>query len=120
LICYHSINNIPCPHSALKSASEITTVQQQQQPKQLLFNESELNLVSKTLEACKFYITKNQPQYQNSKDIVNEISTSMNIINIRQNNNKSNLKGASSAVISCNEKKIQSLQNILKQFNLIH
>ena len=42
----------------------------------------------------------------------------MNIINARQNNNnKSNLKGASSVI--CNETKIQSLQNILKQFNLI-
>ena len=119
MICYHSINDIPCPYSKLKGASATTTVQQQPQPKQLLFTESELNLLSKSLEMCTYFITKNKNLYQNPQDILNEILTSMNIIKTRQNNNvKSNLKGASSSVISCNEKKIQSLQNILKLFNL--
>lgn len=116
MVCKNSNHSPHCPsykNNALKGASAVN------QPKQLMFNSSELNLLSKSLEVCRYFITKNQSQYQNPKDIVNEISISMNIINARQNNNnKSNLKEASSVI--CNETKIQSLQNILKQFNLIH
>ncbi len=119
LVCYHSINDIPCPYSKLQGVSTAVN----QQPKQLLFNQSELNLLGKFLEVCKFYITKNQAQYQNPQDILNELSTSINIINARQNNNnnsnlKVNLKGTSSNKI-CNETKIQSLKNIKNVFGLI-
>ena len=116
MVCKNSNHSPHCPsykNNALKGASAVN------QPKQLMFNSSELNLLSKSLEVCRYFITKNQSQYQNPQDIVNEISILLvNIINARQNNNnKSNLKGASSVI--CNETKIQSLQNILKQFNLI-
>jgi hypothetical protein len=94
----HPSINCPSPKNhSLKGAA--------QQPKQLVFNKSELNIVSKTLEICRYFIGKNQKQYQNSQDMVNEISTSINILNARQNN-KSNLKGASSYKNKiCNELK---------------
>jgi hypothetical protein len=116
LVC-NSFNHSPhCPryrNNALKGASNVN------QPKQLMFNSSEVNILSKSLEICKYYIGKNQAQFQN-QDILNEISTSISIISARQNkNNSSNLKGASSNKNKiCNETKRQSLQNILKLFNL--
>jgi hypothetical protein len=108
----HSINCKYHNNNALKGASAVVN---QQQPKQLVFNKSELNIVSKTLELCKYFVGKNQNLYQNPQDILNEISTSINILSARQNNNnKSNLKGASNI---CNKK--EYLTDLLKQFNLI-
>jgi hypothetical protein len=110
--CYHSINDIPCPYSKLKGASAAVN---NNPPKQYVFNQSEVNLLGKSLEVCRYFIGKNQAQYQNPENILNELSTSINIINSRQN--KSSLKGASSNKI-CNETKKQSLQYLLKLFNL--
>jgi hypothetical protein len=108
---YHNNNN-----NSLKGASAVNN--NKLPTKQLLvFNQSELNLVSKTLEVLKYFVGKNQSQFQQPEDILNEISTSIYIINSRQNKNKSNLKGASSNNI-CNETKMQSLKNIKKMFNL--
>ena len=112
---YHDRNCPSYKNNVLKGTSAVP-------PKQLMFTSDELNLLSKSLEVCKYFIGKNQNLYQNPQDIIKELSIASNIINARQNNNnnKSNLKGASSNKNNiCNETKIQSLQNILKQFNLI-
>ena len=114
MVCNNSNHHSPhCPNyknNKLKGASAVP-------PKQLLFTESELNLLDKSLEICRYFITENQNLYQNPEDILKELSIASNIVNARQSNIKSNLNGASSKNI-CNEKKIQSLQNLLKQFNL--
>jgi hypothetical protein len=113
LVCNNSIHSIHCPNFnntlALKGASAVVN----NQPKQYVFNQNECDLLAKSLELCRYFIGKNQAQYQNPKDILNELSTSINIINARQNNN-SNLKGASNI---CNKK--EHLTDLLKQFNLI-
>ena len=78
------------------------------------------------MELCKYVVGKYQAQYQNQnlQDFIKELTTAINILNARrggggQNNNKSNLKGSSHKNKICNETKIQSLQNLFKQFNLI-
>ena len=115
MIC-NSFNHSPyCPsykNSALKGASATTTkVQQQQPPKQLMFNQSELNLLGKSLEACKFFITKNQQMFQQpNNDILNEINQSLKILKPRNSNS---LKGAS----VCNNP-YKSLDNIRKMVGL--
>jgi hypothetical protein len=115
LVCKDSNHSPHCPsyrNNTLKGASAAVN----QQPKQFLFNSNELNLLSKSLEICRYYIGKNQAQFQQPQDILNEISTSINILSARQNNNnKSNLKGASSNI--CNKK--EHLTDLLKLFNLI-
>ena len=113
---YHNNNN------ALKGAS--TAVNQQQQKQLLVFNQQEVNLLGKSLQICRQFISKNQAQYQqNPKDILNEISTSINILSARRQNNKQNqqstntntkLKGASLDNIN----KFQTLDNIRKMVGL--
>ena len=119
LVCYHSINDIPCPHSKLKGASAVATTAVNQQPKQFVFNSNEVQILAKVFEICRIYVNKNSSLFQQPQDILNKLSKSIDIINTRQNNNKnnkeSNLKGASSVI--CNETKIQSLKNIIKLFN---
>ena len=116
MVCKNFNHSVNCPsyrNNALKGAS---AVNQQQQQKQFVFNQQEVNILDKSLKVCQFYITKHKNQYQNNpQDILNELSTSINILSARKNN-KSNLKGASQI---CNETKIQSLKNLLKQYNLI-
>jgi hypothetical protein len=109
LVCNNSIHSINCKYhnnNALKGAA--------QQPKQLVFNKSELNIVSKTLELCRYFIGKNQNQYQNPQDILKELSTSINILSARRQNNNnsgSNLKGAS-------DNPFKSLDNIRNMVGL--
>jgi hypothetical protein len=108
LVCYHSINDIPCPYNSLKSASNVN-----QQSKQLLFSKEEISLLNKSLEICRYVITKNQAQYQ-TQDILQELTIASNIINSRQNNSQK-LKGASSNI--CNKE--EHLTDLLKLCNLI-
>jgi hypothetical protein len=112
LVCYHSINDIPCPYtSKLKGAS---AVNQQQQKQLLVFNPGEVNFLAKSLEVCRYYITKNQQMFQQPQDIIKELTTASNILSTRSNknnNNKSNLKGAS-------DNPFKSLDNIRKMVGL--
>jgi hypothetical protein len=112
LVCNHNTHDRNCPsykNNALKGASGTVN----QQPKQFLFNSSEVNILSKVLEITKYYVSKNPAHFQQPKEILKEISIASNIINTRQNS-KSNLKGASSNI--CNKK--EHLTDILKLFNL--
>ena len=121
----HDINCKYHNNNALKSAS---TAINQQQPKQLIFNQSEVNILGKSLQICRQIITKNQAQYQqNPKDILNEISTSINILSTRRQNKQNQqstntntkLKGASSLVVEDNNNNpFKSLDNIFKMFGL--
>ena len=99
MTCNNSIHDLNCPDSynnnSLKGASAVVN----QQQKQFVFNQQEVNILSKSLEVCQFYITKNQAQFQQSQDIINELITASNILNARrqnkQNQNQQSLKGAS-------------------------
>jgi hypothetical protein len=116
LVCNNSSihHDRNCPshkNNALKGASNVN-----QQPTQLVFNQSEVNILGKSLESLRNFVIKNQSQYQNPQDIIKELTTAHNILSARRqnNNNKSNLKGASNI---CNKK--EYLTDLLKQFNLI-
>ncbi len=125
MICNNPNHDLNCPYhnnnNALKGASAVNNNNNQQPTKQFVFKQQEVSILSKTLELCKYVIGKNQAQYQNLnlQDFIKELTTASNILSARQNNN-SKLKGASSNKNKiCNETKIQSLQNLFKQFNLI-
>lgn len=114
--CYHTINNIPCPHSKLKlkgASASGTAVNNKQQysDKKLVFNQNELSILSKVLEVCRYYITKNKDQFQSTENILQEINQSLQIL---KPGNSNQLKGAS----ACNKKQ-DHLKDILKLFNLI-
>ena len=75
MTCNNSIHHdLNCPDSynnnSLKCASAVVN----QQQKQFVFNQQEVNILSKSLEVCKFYITKNKNQYQNPQDILKELT----------------------------------------------
>jgi hypothetical protein len=116
LVCNSSNHSKHCPsynYNNLKGASVAA-----QQTKQLAFNQSEINLLSKSLELCRYFITRNATQFQQSKDILNDINSAISIISARQNNNNnSNLKGASSNNNICTKK--EHLKDLLRLFNLI-
>ena len=59
-----------CPFSKLKGASTAAV----NQPNQFVFNQSELNLLGKSLDICRYYITKNQQMFQQPQDIIKELS----------------------------------------------
>lgn len=117
MICNNPNHDKSCPNYkynnslSLKGASAAVNNQSKQL---LVFNQSEVSIISKVLEISRSYLTNNKDQFQQTEDILNEITTAGNILSARSNNNKSNLKGAS----VCNETKIKSLQNIRKLFNL--
>ena len=108
-----------CPdynNNALKGASAVATAVNQQ-PKQFVFNSNEVQILAKVLEICRLYINKNSSLFQQPQDIINDISTSIDIINTRQNKNnnkEANLKGAS----DINTNPFKSFDNILKMFGL--
>jgi hypothetical protein len=110
---YHDRNCPSHKNNSLKGAAV-----NQQPTKQYLFNSDEVNLLGKSLQICRYVITKNQAQYQNPQDILKEISTSISIISARKNNknnnSSSNLKGASSNI--CNKQ--EHLTDLLKLFGL--
>ena len=109
---YH--NNTSKQYNALKGASAVVNNNQQSS---LVFNQSEVNLISKTIELIKYYITQNQQMFQQPQDIIEELNTAINILSVRRqdnnNNNESNLKGASD-----NNNPFKSLDNIRKMFGL--
>ena len=114
---YHNNNN------ALKGAS--TAVNQQQQKQLLVFNQQEVNFLGKSLQICRQFVTNNQAQYQqNPKDILNEISTSINILSARRQNKQNQqstntntkLKGAS--LDNINNNPFKSIDNIRKMCGL--
>ena len=94
MVCINSIHHdLNCPYHKSKNINALKGASAVNQPKQLEFNQSEVNLLSKSLEVCRYFIGKNQNLYQNPQDILSELSTSINIINARQNNNiNSNLE----------------------------
>lgn len=114
LICNSTNNHSPsCPsyrNNQLKGASAITN----NSPKKILtFDSNEVQLISKVLEMGRFYISKNQNQFQQPvEDILSKINQSLQILN-RSNNS---LKGASTNISECQKK--QALKNILKLLNL--
>lgn len=120
MTCNNSIHDLNCPDSynnnSLKCASAVVN----QQQKQFVFNQQEVNILSKSLEVCQFYITKNQAQFQQSQDIIKELTTASNILNARrqnkQNQNQQSLKGASLDINNNNP--FKSLDNIFKMFGL--
>lgn len=120
MVCNNSIyHDRNCPdykNNKLKGAAEAVN---QQQPKYLIFNHSEVQILAKILEICRLYINKNSSLFQQPQDIINDISTSINIINSKQNIDPK-LKGASSNKNKiCNETKIQSLIDIKNLLRLI-
>ena len=124
MTCNNSIHDLNCPDSynnnALKSASASAAINQQQ--KQFVFNQQEVNILDKSLKACKFYITKNQAQFQQSQDIIKELTTASSILNSRQNTKNQNqqstkLKGASSLDNNINNP-FKLLDNIRKMVGL--
>jgi hypothetical protein len=143
LVCYHSINDIPCPYNnKLKGGSAVVNQQQPTTTKQYVFNSEEVGFLGKSLESLRNFVIKNQSQYQNPQYIIKELTTTNNIISARTKQNKQNeqsLKGASSldnirkmvgltsnnesllnlkgASNICNKK--EHLKDLLKQFNLI-
>ena len=125
MTCNNSIHDLNCPDSynnnALKSASaSVSATAVNQQPKQFVFNQQEVNILSKSLEVCQFYITKNQAQFQQSQDIIKKLTTASNILNARrqnkQNQNQQSLKGASLDINNNNP--FKSLDNIRKMIGL--
>ena len=118
MVCKDYNHSPHCPSyrsNSLKGASAVT-VNQQQPNKHLIFNHSEVQILTKTLEICRLYIHKNPSLFRRQPtDIVNEINQLLKILKPKNSNT---LKGASSNKKICNETKIQSLQNILKLFNL--
>ena len=124
MTCNNSIHDLNCPDSynnnALKSSSASASVAVNQQPKQFVFNQQEVNILSKSLEVCQFYITKNQAQFQQSQDIIKELTTASNILSARrqnkQNQNQQSLKGASLDINNNNP--FKSLDNIRKMVGL--
>jgi hypothetical protein len=124
LVCNSFNHSSHCPsyrNNALKGAAavvgSINNNNNNYQPKQYVFNQSEVNLLGKSLEAIKYFITKNQQMFQQPNDILKELDTASNILSVRQNNNnnnESNLKGAS----DINSNKFQALDNIRNMFGL--
>ena len=95
MICYHSINSA----DSMKGGSAVQ--QQNQQPssttkRRILFPQTDLDLVSKSLELSKFYVTKNSQLYQQPQDILQKINQALSIISSssssssKSNNSKSN------------------------------
>jgi hypothetical protein len=102
LVCNSLIHDKNCEsykNNALKGASA--------EPRQLMFHQNEVQILTNVLEICKLCINKNSSLFQ-SKDIVNELNQSLKIL--RPGNS---LKGASSNI--CNK---DHLQGLLKLFNL--
>lgn len=120
MVCKDSNHSPFCPsHNSLKGASLVSTrtVNQQQPNKQLIFSPEDISFLVKSLLLCRKFVTKNQAQYQqqNTKDILNELSTSINILSTRKNNQNQHskkLKGAS------NINSFQVLDNIRKMVGL--
>ena len=87
-MCYHTINDMKCPYNALKGALLQQQIIINNNLNNYVFNQSELNIISKTLEVCKYFITKNQQMFQQPQDIIKELSIASNIISARQNIHK--------------------------------
>ena len=107
MICNSKIHSKSCPsyrNNSLKSASAVS----QHADKKLVLNQNEISILSKVLRMSQIYITKNKDQFQ-SKDILNEINQSLQILN-----SSNQLKGASSNICSK-----QSLMNIKNMVGLI-
>jgi hypothetical protein len=87
LVCNSNYHSPSCPsykNNSLKGASEINN-----QPKQLLkFHESEINLLNKSLELCRYFIGKTQAQYQNPADILKDIDSAITVLEAHKSNQK--------------------------------
>ena len=60
----------------LKGAS----IQQHSNKKTYSFNQTETNILSKTLEIMRYYIVNNKDQFQQTNDFLNEINQALGII----------------------------------------
>jgi hypothetical protein len=95
-------------HNALKGASAMNQ-------QQFIFPQTELSLLSKSLELSKFYIERNKEQFQDSQDMIQKINSAINIISTKQSKNKQqSIKGASAM------NGFQSLVNIRQRFGLVN
>jgi len=90
LICNNNNHSIYCPNYknslalALKGASEVNN----QSKQQLKFHKREIDILSKVIEIGRFYITKNKDQFQQPKDLLEDINSAMSILEARKNNKK--------------------------------
>lgn len=115
--CYHSINN-------LKGAGIIRGPQQQarrQQETTITFPQTEINLVNKSLEIARFYITRNPQQFQQPQDMLQKVNQAIEIISTKTNSVAT--KGASQTNNNnnnniCSNKKKEHLKQLLNMFSL--
>ena len=71
-----------------------------------MFHQNEVQIISKTLELIRYYISKNKNQFQT--DILNEINRSLQILKPANSNS---LKGASSAS-TCPKQALKNIKNL--------
>lgn len=94
MICNSNYHSKSCPsyrYNALKGASAMINnnqSKQQQGPKKHMFQQLEVDRISKVLEIGKFYINKNKDLFQQPKDILTDIDSALSILNARKNNTK--------------------------------
>lgn len=86
MICNSNLHDKNCPsyNNALKGASSI----QQHSDKKLVFNQNEISILSKVLRMSQIYLTKNKDKFNCIKDISTDISSAINILSARKNNQK--------------------------------
>lgn len=114
MVCYHSINS----GSNLKGAGIIRGPQARQIRQTITFPQTEISLVSKSLEILRFYISKNQEQFQQPENMLQKINQAIEIISTKttaaatkgasnNNNNNNNI---------CHKK--EHLKELLNMFHL--
>jgi hypothetical protein len=112
MACYHSINGITNNINNLKGAA----FNQQQGQQEFMFPQTEVSLLTKTLELSRLYVTRNPQFFQEPQEMLQKIDQGIKIISSKtksqQKQNQSSLKGASL------DNKVQSLVNIRNMFGL--
>jgi hypothetical protein len=138
MVCYDTIHDKNCPSYknntlALKGGSAVQQQQSQsQEGNRFVFNQSEVDRISKVLEISRYYITRNSQSFQDS-NILNEINNAINIVEARTKNQKiyllkrndnsdsnqnPNLKGASDNNKMICPNKIDNIKKLLEHFKL--
>jgi hypothetical protein len=114
MVCYHSINGITnsnTNNNNLKGAA----FNQQQGQQEFMFPQTEVSLLTKSLELSRLYVTRNPQFFQEPKDILQKINQGIKIISSKtksQKQNQSSLKGASDM------NRLYALDNIRNMFGL--
>ena len=121
--CYHTINGL----ENLKGGSAIQQQgqqkQQQIQQQKLLFPQNEISLISKSLELCRFYVTKNSQLFQQPEDILEKVNQALSIISSSSKSNNNNSKNQEEEQSSyktkvASDNRYQNLVNIRNMFGL--